>query len=192
MPQPTSTSGLRTQFENLGHIYVPDVYDPDQAPQLGAEVSELFRYVRVAQVVVLGEQKRGLKDPQLDPNKHKNIIAVMGNIGTLASDVIGCDLWPALSPSKTLLHALDMNPVVKTSAKATQNRITPVSGVRHRDRGLADIVAVTNFEGESRLEFDDGHRHDLKPGGVVFHNPSLYHQGSAKVKRRALVLSRTK
>ena len=192
MPQPTVNGGLRTQFENLGHIYVPDVYDPVQASQLGAEVNELFMYVRVAQVVALGEQKRGLKNPGLDPSTHKTIIEVIGNIGALASGVTGCDLCPAPSPSKTLLHALDMTPVVKTSSKATQNQATQVKGTRHIDLGLANIVAVTNFEGESRLEFDDGVKHDLKPGGVVFHNPSLYHRGSAEIKRRGLVLSRTK
>ncbi len=192
MPLPVVSENVRNQFENLGHVYVTGVYGVDRAALLGTEIDDLVSNVRPSSIMALGEQKRGLENPHISSEKHRALSLVLGEIGVFASEVLGRNLWPAISPSRTLIDAIDMNPIIIGSMRHTEARTLPVQGTRHTDRpDIAGLVALTTYEGKSKLHFDDDTSYDLIPGGVAYFNPILFHQGSAFVKRRAFVVART-
>lgn|SRR3989344_6276383 len=195
MPQPvleTHVDTIRTQFETHGHVYVSDVYDPDEGARLGGELDELFQWTIYSDPTALGEQKRSQENPCIDPNLHRATFGVLGAIGALATNVLQRDLWPALPASKTVLSCVDMRPIVRSTTGRNEETV-PVRGIWHKDRPDIDgLVALTTYEGQSELNFKDETMYELMPGGVAFFDPTKSHCGSALVKRRAMVVARTK
>ena len=193
---------LCNQLDMLGHVYVPDVYDPDLGLSLGAELDLLFRTVKPRQIMA-GEQLRNTERLLSNPDQHPNLTSALQAIGDFAATVLSKSefdrrLWPSALGRHALIQAIDMNPVTIRQLNKTSSTNIPsanrVYGAWHTDRpDIVDLVAITTYEGESKLEIKDTDTYTLCPGGVVFFDnrrrPQLWHRGYADQPRRALGLA---
>lgn len=188
--QTREAEAYREQLESLGHVYVPDVYSPELAEGLGAELDGLFAYERL-RPGVMGEQLRNSETVTPD-DRHPRLLAVLGAIGTLTSDIFKKQLWPVQPQTHSLLQMIDMTPIVSSRISGREeqhSRVIPVAGVWHRDRpDIKGLVAISTYEGESSLEVDGVEPYKLSPGGVMYmdNDFSLLHRGISNVRRRAL------
>lgn len=195
------TREMCRQLNKDGHLYVPNVYDPQLGEYIGSELDLFFGCVKNRQTMA-GELKRSTEQFVPDLERHPNLYAVLQAMGEFTSTALSSPehdrrIWPSPIGHHALIQSIDMDPNTIRHLRASQAiGATPqrVFGAWHADRlDIVDLVAITTYEGESAIQIEDSDTYTLRPGGVIFFDntrrPQLWHRGYADQPRRALGLA---